>query len=86
MVILTLNPSFPGKWIWTLDMLPKIQYFLWKCFLHSIPTKDILESRGLVGDVKCQSQVLSLNSSSHKQRLELNTPNRIRSPKKGEVS
>lgn len=54
MVILTLNPSFPGKWIWTLDMLPKIQYFLLKCFLHSIPTKDILESRGLVGDVKCQ--------------------------------
>jgi len=48
------NPSLSRKSIWKLDTLPKIQSFLWKCFLHRIPTKDIIEIRGFTGDVKCQ--------------------------------
>ena len=33
------NPSLSRKSIWKLDTLPKIQTFLWKCFLHRIPLR-----------------------------------------------
>lgn len=47
------NSTFVGNWILKVDTMPKIQTFLWKCFLHSIPTTDTLEKRGFIGDVNC---------------------------------
>ena len=39
--------DFHGKWIWKLNVMPKIQVFLWKCVLESIPVKDVLSHTGL---------------------------------------
>ena len=33
--------SFPGRWIWKLHTLPKIQMFIWKCMQSSIGVKDV---------------------------------------------
>lgn len=38
-----------GKWLWKLCTLPKIKYFLWKCYHHSLPVNAILEHRGFEG-------------------------------------
>ena len=59
------NPPFTGSWIWKLDTLPRIQYFLWKCHFHSIPTKDVLERRGFMGDLQCQVFNTKLESIIH---------------------
>ena len=46
-----LNPLNPGlnsvSWVWKLEAPPKILFFLWLCLHNSIPTCDILGSRGL---------------------------------------
>ena len=42
-----IEADFQGKWIWKLNVMPKIQVFLWKCILESIPVKDVLSHRGL---------------------------------------
>lgn len=46
------NP-FGGTWIWKVDTLPKIQMFIWKCFLNSIPVKDVLPRTGIELDASC---------------------------------
>ena len=47
------DPKFLGNWIWKLKILPKIQLFIWKCLLKSIPTKTVLALRGFIGDTSC---------------------------------
>ena len=47
-------PDFEGKRIWRLDSLPKVKAFIWKCYLHSIPTKEVLLGRRLANDAQCQ--------------------------------
>ena len=42
--------DFHGKWIWKLQILPKIKIFLWKCLHVSLPVKAILSYRGF-GDL-----------------------------------
>ncbi|KAL0011900.1 hypothetical protein SO802_007008 [Lithocarpus litseifolius] len=44
---------FMGKWIWKIDILPKIIMFLWLCFHNSVPVKSILATRGINCDGKC---------------------------------
>lgn len=46
--------KFPGKWIWKLDTLPKIQSFIWKCFVNSIPIKEEMHWIGFGGDTLYQ--------------------------------
>ena len=41
--------DFNGKWIWKLCTLPKIKFFLWKCYHHSLPVNAILAHRGIEG-------------------------------------
>ena len=47
------EPKFAGNWVWNLKILPKIQLFVWKCLLKSIPTKSILALRGFGGGTSC---------------------------------
>ena len=47
------DPKFAGNWVWKLKILPKIQLFVWKCLLKSIPTKSILALRGFGGGTSC---------------------------------
>nr|POF06080.1 putative ribonuclease h protein [Quercus suber] len=44
---------FMGKWIWKIDILPKIIMFLWLCFHNNVPVKSILAARGINCDGKC---------------------------------
>ena len=56
MLALDLSPNdhkFAGNWVWKLKTLPKIQLFVWKCLLQSIPTKSILAQRGFNGATSC---------------------------------
>lgn len=45
--------TFDGKWIWKIDLMPKIKMFTWKCFLHSIPMREVLQERDIVQDAQC---------------------------------
>lgn len=45
--------SFNGKWIWKLNVLPRIQSFIWLCFHKSIATRECLASRGIHVDTSC---------------------------------
>ena len=46
-------PDFNGGWIWKLHVLPKIQFFLWKCTHNSIGVNDCLAARGVTIDPLC---------------------------------
>lgn len=45
--------EFNGGWIWKLHILPKIQFFLWKCIHNSIGVTDCLAARGVILDPLC---------------------------------
>ena len=45
--------EFSDKWIWKVDMLPRIQTFFWQCFHNSIGVKDCLVRRGMLEDGTC---------------------------------
>ena len=46
--------EFAGSWIWKVDTLPKIQCFIWKSYFFSLPVKDLLVTRGIAEDSKCE--------------------------------
>ena len=41
------NSNYKGHWIWKLQSLLKIQFFLWKCSHNSIGVNDCLAVRGV---------------------------------------
>ncbi|XP_075671161.1 uncharacterized protein LOC142640761 [Castanea sativa] len=45
--------AFKGQWIWKLNILPRIQFFLWKCYHKSLGVKACLAARGICLDVIC---------------------------------
>ena len=46
-------PPFNGSWIWKLNLLPKIQTFIWMCLHKSIATRECLAKRGLQINSSC---------------------------------
>jgi hypothetical protein len=42
-----LENSLKGNWIWKIHSAPKIQMFLWKCFMNSLPVSSVLAGRGM---------------------------------------
>ena len=46
-------PPFNGSWIWKLNLLPKIQTFIWMCMHKSIATRECLAIRGLQINPSC---------------------------------
>ena len=40
--------EFPGKWIWKVDILPRIKTFVWQCYHNNIEVKDCLVRRGML--------------------------------------
>ena len=48
-----VNHEFRGNWIWRIKILPRIQFFVGKCFHNSIGVKDCLASRGISSDPSC---------------------------------
>ena len=53
-----LNPlslvTQPFIWVWKSETLPKIQFLLWLCLHDSLPTAQVLSSRGLTIDSVCK--------------------------------
>ena len=53
-----LNPSnldnVSVDWVWKVESYPKIQFFLWLCLHNSVPTGQVLGSRGLRLDTTCK--------------------------------
>ena len=45
--------EFKGHWIWKSKIIPRIQFFVWKCFHNSIGVKACLASRGINLDSLC---------------------------------
>ena len=50
-----ISEEFAGNWIWKVDVPPKIQCFIWKCYLYSLPVKDLLATKGIFKDRMCES-------------------------------
>ena len=46
-------PSFSGCWVWGMDTLPKIRHFLQLCNHASIPTRQVINYRGINCFVLC---------------------------------
>lgn len=44
---------FLGKWIWKVDILPRIQTFTRQCLHNSIGVKHFLVRRGMLIDATC---------------------------------
>ena len=45
--------NFMGKWIWKINILPRIQAFVWTYLHDNIDLKDCLMARGIVNDTIC---------------------------------
>ncbi len=53
-----LNPlntslKLESSWIWKAFTTPRIKYFLWLCFHHSLPTCEVLSIRGINVNPAC---------------------------------
>lgn len=44
---------FNGEWIWKVQTIPKILYFIWQCYCNSIPVRSVLSGHGMVVPVSC---------------------------------
>ena len=51
--ILNLETS-PHQWVWKVSTSPRIKIFLWLCTHCSVPTKEVLGSRGLNLNPTCE--------------------------------
>ena len=45
--------SFACSWIWKLQILPRIQMFIWRCMHNSIAVKEVVAKRGILLDTSC---------------------------------
>ena len=52
-----LNPlnleTNPIAWVWKVEALPKVRFFLWLCLHNGVPIGEVLGSRGLNIDPTC---------------------------------
>ena len=49
-----LNLVTLKMWVWKSKTTPRIKFFLWQCYYGSIPTKDVLGSRGFNLNTTCE--------------------------------
>jgi len=80
---LGLSCQFHGKWVWTINTLPRIQAFLWKCCHDSIGVKDCLVARGMDIDLVCPLCHNDVETISHVLRdcpISMQTWNEIGVP------
>ena len=45
--------EFSRKWIWNIDILPRIKTFVWQCYHNSIGVKECLVRKGMLEDGSC---------------------------------
>ncbi|XP_057790295.1 uncharacterized protein LOC131007151 [Salvia miltiorrhiza] len=52
------------KWIWGLEVIPKVKLFMWKCLANALPTAMLLRSRNVEIDPLCR------RCGAHEETLE----------------
>ncbi|XP_057775065.1 uncharacterized protein LOC130994045 [Salvia miltiorrhiza] len=52
----TSSAQYAGlwKWIWGLDVIPKVRLFMWKCLANALPTNQALRSRCIDVEALCR--------------------------------
>nr|POF05174.1 putative ribonuclease h protein [Quercus suber] len=45
--------AFSRDWLWKIDTIPKIQYFIWLCYHNSVLVRKTLADRGLTCHTTC---------------------------------
>ena len=73
-----LNPLNPNTlsldWFWKIETLPRIQFFIWLCFHNSVPTGEVLGSRGLSLNPICFLCLHNNESIDHLGVVRLHNP------------
>jgi ribonuclease HI len=59
------SPSLSTSWIWKAGTTPRIKFFLWLCFHHSLPTCDVLAHRGISLSPQCSLCHSSIETITH---------------------
>jgi len=60
------NPhAWPYKWLWNLNVMPKIRVFLWQLCHNSLPSRAILSQRGIQLDPSCPVCHTELEDTDH---------------------
>ena len=61
-----LNPdTHPCQWVLEMNTTPRIKFFLWLCSQNSIPTREVLGSRGFNHDTMCEVCERAFESITH---------------------
>ena len=60
-----LNLTTHKPWVWKAKTSPRIKFFLWLCFHSSIPTKEVLGSRGFNLGTNCDLCGVGMESIIH---------------------
>ena len=61
-----LNPdTHPCQWVLEMNTTPRIKFFLWLCSQNSIPTREVLGSRGFNLDTMCEVCERAFESITH---------------------
>ena len=63
-----LQCNFKGQRIWKLDTLPKIQCFVWKCYMKCLPVKSLLVYQGIAKVNQCKGCGSELETMLHMLR------------------
>ena len=59
------SPNLSTSWIWKAGTTPRIKFFLWLCFHHSLPTCDVLAHRGISLPQHCSLCHSSIETITH---------------------
>jgi len=57
--------AWPFKWIWQLDVTPKIKIFLWQMLHNALPMRGVLVQRGMLIDPTCPLCMNNIESNDH---------------------
>jgi len=63
--IATDQPIWQYKWIWKLDIMPKIRIFLWQLCHNALPARGTLLRRGIQVDPICPSCLVDIEDTDH---------------------
>ena len=60
--------SIAGSWIWKLQILPRIQMFIWRCMHNSVVVKEVVAKKGILIDTSYPMCHFVSDSLSHALR------------------
>ncbi|XP_057775394.1 uncharacterized protein LOC130994366 [Salvia miltiorrhiza] len=64
----SLSSSPLWKWIWSLDVIPKVKHFMWRCVTGALPSTKALIHRSIDVDPLCRRCGLTMETPEHALR------------------